>query len=83
VIAERFPNTKIVSPTNAALDIATDGPWMLTMLQGKLGPEGPERLVIPEPLPEPVLTIDGTKLEVVEFGDGESKHIAAVYVPEL
>lgn len=53
------------------------------MLQGKLGPEGPERLVIPEPLPEPVLTIDGTKLEVVEFGDGESKHIAAVYVPEL
>jgi glyoxylase-like metal-dependent hydrolase (beta-lactamase superfamily II) len=83
VIAGRFPEAKIMSTKNVAVDIATDGPWMLTMLQGKLGPEGPTRLVIPEPLARPVLVIDGIRLEVVEFGEGESKHIAAVHIPEL
>jgi glyoxylase-like metal-dependent hydrolase (beta-lactamase superfamily II) len=32
---------------------------------------------------EPTLTIEGVKLSIVEFGDGESKHIAAVYLPGL
>jgi glyoxylase-like metal-dependent hydrolase (beta-lactamase superfamily II) len=83
VIAQRFPDAKIVSTKNVVIDIATDGPWMLKVLQGKLGPEGPERLVIPSGLAEPVLTLDGVNLQVVEFGEGESKHIAAVYIPEL
>jgi hypothetical protein len=34
-------------------------------------------------LAEPILTLEGVKLEIVEFGEGESKHIAAVYIPEL
>ena len=83
VITERFPKIRVVSTQNVATDIKTDGPWMFSMLQGKLGPEGPTRLVIPKALAEPVLTLEGVKLEVVEFGEGESKHIAAVYIPEL
>jgi glyoxylase-like metal-dependent hydrolase (beta-lactamase superfamily II) len=83
VITERFPKAQVVSTQNVVTDIKTDGPWMFSMLQGKLGPEGPTRLVIPEALVEPVLTLEGVKLEVVEFGEGESKHIAAVYIPEL
>jgi glyoxylase-like metal-dependent hydrolase (beta-lactamase superfamily II) len=83
VITERFPKAQVVSTQNVVTDIKTDGPWMFSMLQGKLGPEGPTQLVIPKALAEPVLTLDGVKLEVVEFGEGESKHIAAVYIPEL
>ncbi len=83
VIAERFPDAQVVSTQNVVTDIKTDGPWMFSMLKGKLGPEGPRRLVIPEPLAEPVLALEGVKLEVVEFGEGESKHTAAVYVSEL
>jgi glyoxylase-like metal-dependent hydrolase (beta-lactamase superfamily II) len=81
VIADRFPEARIVSTQNVVADIKTDGPWMFSMLQGKLGPQGPTRLVVPEPLAEPVLIIEGTKLDVVEFGESESKHIASVYLP--
>ena len=48
-----------------------------------LGPEGPKRLVIPEALAKRALNIEGVRLEVVEFGENESKHIAAVHIPRL
>ena len=83
VVAERFPKVRVVSTRNVITDIMTNGPWMFSMLREKLGPEGPTRLVIPDALTEQDLTIEGTKLEVVEFGEGESKHLAAVYIPSL
>jgi hypothetical protein len=64
-------------------DIEQDGPWMFSLVQRKLGPQGPIRLVVPQVLSEPILHIEGTDLEIVEFGEGESKHIAAVYIPAL
>ena len=82
-IVDRFPSARVVSTTNVVRDIQQDGPWMMSMLQGKLGPAGPKRLVVPEPLSEPVLRLGGNELEVVEFGECESKHIASVYVPPL
>ena len=81
-ITERFPQAQVVSTQNVVTDIRTDGPWMFSMLQTKLGPEAPKHLVIPEALPEPTLTIEDSKLEVFEFGECESKHIAAVYLQE-
>jgi len=83
VITEHFPHAQVVSTQNVVADITSDGPWIFSMLQGKLGPEGPTRLVIPEVLAEPVLNIECMQLEVVEFGEGESKHIAAVHIPSL
>lgn len=83
VIKARFPDARIVSTANVVADIKADGPWMFSMLQGKLGSEAPRQLVVPEVLVEPVLQIDITKLQVAEFGECESKHIASVYVPEL
>ena len=83
VITEHFPDAQVVSTQNVVTDIKADGPWMFSMLKEKLGPEGPRRLVVPEPLAEPVLALEGVKLQVVEFGEGESKHTAAVYISEL
>jgi len=83
VITERFPRARVVSTANVVEDIRQDGPWMLSLLQGKLGPQGPKRLVVPEILPEPVLDLEGTRLNVVEFGEGESKHNATLYLPHL
>lgn len=81
LITERFPKARVVSTQNVVADIRADGPSMLSLLRGKLGPEAPKRLVIPEPLSQPVLSAEGIKLDVVEFGECESKHIAAVYIP--
>jgi glyoxylase-like metal-dependent hydrolase (beta-lactamase superfamily II) len=83
IITERFPTARVVSTQNVVTDIKTDGPWMFSMLRDKLGAEGPTRLVIPEPLSGSDLTIDGVKLDAVEFGEGESKHIVVVYIPTL
>jgi glyoxylase-like metal-dependent hydrolase (beta-lactamase superfamily II) len=83
VITEHFPHARVVSTQNVVADIKSDGPWMFSMLQGQLGPEGPRRLVIPEVLAEPVLNIQRAELEVIEFGEGESKHIAAIHIPGL
>lgn len=83
VIADRFPRARIVSTRNVVADIQADGPWMFSLLQSKLGPAGPKRLVIPEPLAEPVLSMEGADLEIVEFGEGESKHLASVHIPSL
>jgi glyoxylase-like metal-dependent hydrolase (beta-lactamase superfamily II) len=81
VITQRFPQAAVVATPNVVADIQKDGPWMFSLLQNKLGPEGPTRLVIPEPLTDASLTIEGTKLDIVEFGEGESRHIAALYIP--
>jgi glyoxylase-like metal-dependent hydrolase (beta-lactamase superfamily II) len=83
VIVERFTKAKVVSTANVVEDIRQDGPWMLSLLQGKLGPEGPTRLVVPDVLSEPTLDLEGSKIEVVEFGEGESKHNATLYLPHL
>lgn len=50
LITERFPKARVVSTQNVVADIRGDGPSMLSLLRGKLGPEAPKRLVIPEAL---------------------------------
>src|ERR1700746_2122885 len=64
VITERFPEAQVVSTQNVVTDIKTDGPWIFSLLQNKLGPEGPTRLVIPKPLSGQELLIEGTKIEI-------------------
>ena len=72
-----------MSTANVVADIRTDGPWMFSPLPKKLGPEGPTRSVVPEGLREPALYLEGATLDVVEFGEGESKHTASLYIPGL
>lgn len=82
-IVDRFPAVRVVSTPNVVHDVRQDGPWMTSILQSKLGSSGPKRLVIPEPLNESVLHLGGNELEVVEFGECESKHIACLFAPAL
>lgn len=83
VITECFPEAEIVSTQNVVTDVKTDGPWMFSLLKEKLSAEGPRSLVVPQPLTNLGLTLEGSELQVVEFGEGESKHTAAIHIPEL
>lgn len=56
---ERFSPIRVVSTASVAADIRQDGPWMFSMLQSELGPAGPKRLIVPEPLSEPMLRLGG------------------------
>ena len=81
VIAERFPQAHILATRDVVEDIKQDGPRMLSLLQEKLGPEGPRKLVIPEVHAEREILIEGTSIQVMEFGEGESRHITALFIP--
>lgn len=81
VITERFPQARVVATKNVVEDIKKDGPWMLSLLQEKLGPEGPRRLVTPEVLAEQEIVLEGADIQIVEFGEGESRHIATLFIP--
>jgi glyoxylase-like metal-dependent hydrolase (beta-lactamase superfamily II) len=82
LICDSFPQSEVVSTENVVNDIKTDGPWMLSFLQKKIGPEAATRLVIPQVVSSPFLELEGTRLEIVEFGECEAKHIAALYLPD-
>jgi glyoxylase-like metal-dependent hydrolase (beta-lactamase superfamily II) len=82
-LIERLPKTRVLSARNVIADIKADGSWMLSLLQSKLGSEAPKRLVVPEPFNKASFDIGGTELDIVEFGEGESKHLASLYIPSL
>lgn len=83
VITEHFPDVKVVSTANVISDLNVAGPVMLSMLQGKLGADGPRQLVIPETVASSKLALDGEEIEIVEFREGESRHFATLYLPAL
>jgi glyoxylase-like metal-dependent hydrolase (beta-lactamase superfamily II) len=81
VIAERFPAARIVATRNVVEDIRKDGPRIFSLLQEKLGAEGPKKLVVPEALAGPEILLEDIQIEVIEFGEGESRHIATLFIP--
>ena len=83
VIAERFPDARFISTANVVADLEKNGSWMLPLLQGKLGAEAPKKLVIPQAIASDTVEIEGTAFKIREFGEGESAHIATVFVREL
>jgi glyoxylase-like metal-dependent hydrolase (beta-lactamase superfamily II) len=63
-------------------DLKADGPWMYDLPKGKLGPEGPERLVEPAAMKSTNLCVGALEVEIVEFGPGEAKHHACLVLAD-
>lgn len=82
LIVDRFPDAEVLTTPNVLEDLRADGPWMFELLQGKLGPEAADRLIEPTAVDGPNLPLGDSTLEVVEFGAGEAKHHACLYLPE-
>jgi glyoxylase-like metal-dependent hydrolase (beta-lactamase superfamily II) len=83
VVCDTFPGVSVLSTANVAEDIATDGPWIIKILQQKLGKDGPSRFLVPEVMRTGRLVVEGKELEVMEYPECESKHIATLYIPSL
>jgi glyoxylase-like metal-dependent hydrolase (beta-lactamase superfamily II) len=82
LILDRFPGVEVLTTPNVRDDLKADGPWMFDLLKGKLGPEGPERLVEPTAIESNRLTLGAVELEIVEFGPGEAKHHACLVLAD-
>lgn len=81
VIVDQFPDVEVISTPATTANVRDDGPWMLDLLQKKLGPKGPQRIVVPKPVSGKELTLGGVTLEIVEFEEGESKHVSTIFIP--
>jgi glyoxylase-like metal-dependent hydrolase (beta-lactamase superfamily II) len=82
LILDRFPGVEVLTTPNVLDDLKADGPWMFRLLKGKLGPEGPERLVAPTAIESNSLPLGAREVEIVEFGSGEAKHHACLVFPD-
>lgn len=82
VLSTRFPNARIVALPEVAQDIKNSGPAILKLLQARWGSDGPERLVLPEPLDKDTILLEGTTLQVLRFDGGESAHLGALLISE-
>jgi glyoxylase-like metal-dependent hydrolase (beta-lactamase superfamily II) len=83
VVCDVFPGASVLSTENVAQDIASDGPWIIKILQQKLGKDGPSRFVVPDAIGTRSLVLEGKELEVIEYPECESKHIATLHIPSL
>jgi glyoxylase-like metal-dependent hydrolase (beta-lactamase superfamily II) len=82
VIIDRFPEVEVLTTPNVLDDLKADGPWMFELLQGKLGPEGPDRLIEPTSIDTDRLSVGGMEMDVVEYGPGEAKHHACLVLAD-
>jgi glyoxylase-like metal-dependent hydrolase (beta-lactamase superfamily II) len=82
LIVERFPDVELLTTPNVLDDLKADGPWMFDLLKGKLGPEGPQRLIEPTAIEGSSLTLGTLEIEAVEFGPGEAKHHACLVLAD-
>lgn len=82
LILDRFPEAEALTTPNVLEDLQADGPWMLKLLKGKLGPEAPERLVEPTAIESNDLRVGSLEVEIVEFGAGEAKHHACLVLAD-
>lgn len=83
VLVENFPNIEILSTPSTIEDIKADGPWMVSLLQQKLGQHGPKQLVVPTPVAGNKLQLEGNELEIVVFPEGESRHVSTLLIPNM
>lgn len=83
VVCDAFAGASVLSTANVAKDIASDGPWIINILQEKLGKDGPGRFVVPQAMTTQSLVLEGQELEVMEYPECESKHVATLYIPSL
>ena len=82
VIVDRFPDAEVLSTPNVVNDLRADGPWMFDLLKGKLGGEGPQRLIEATAIDADSVELGGSSIGIVEFGAGEAKHHATLHLPD-
>jgi glyoxylase-like metal-dependent hydrolase (beta-lactamase superfamily II) len=84
VLIARFPDARVISTAEVVADIEARGPGYLERLRKRYGDELiASPLVVPEPLADDVLELEGERIEVLRFTGGECPHGAALYVPSL
>jgi glyoxylase-like metal-dependent hydrolase (beta-lactamase superfamily II) len=83
ILTERFPEAHGVSTPEVIEDMRERGPGYVKRLRARYGDRVSDRLVLPEPIEDDALVLEGREIRVFRFEGGECPHAAALYVPSL
>ena len=81
LLAERFPEARIVSTPEVVAEIAERGPKYLERLRARWGDRIATRLVVPEALAGDTLALEEHVFRVHRFTGGECPNAAALHLP--
>jgi glyoxylase-like metal-dependent hydrolase (beta-lactamase superfamily II) len=83
LLAQRFPGVRVVATAKVVTDIIARGKEDLAMFSAWFG----DRLAIPELIPEPLdddgLILEGHRLQVIDVDQADISPSSALYVPQL
>lgn len=83
VIAEAFPDARLISAPVVVADIWRSLPIKLKRWGPMLGANGPRRPVVPLAWEAPSFQIEGQDLQILGPMQGDHVHATAIYVPSL
>jgi glyoxylase-like metal-dependent hydrolase (beta-lactamase superfamily II) len=84
VLQNAFPEAELVALPSVVRDIAFSSAHKIdTWSIDRFGPDTPSRVVIPVPLAEPRLELEGEEIAVSDDWEGDSINNSAVWVPSM
>ena len=84
VLAHAFPQAKLVALPSVVRDLAFSSAHKIdTWSIDRFGPDTPENVVIPMPLAEPRLELEGEEIVLSDDWEGDSVNNTAVWVPSM
>ncbi len=83
-IMERFPDARPVAHPQVQSQLSAAARWMLsTMSQGAEAGTYADRVVIPEPLTNNTIMLEGERIEVLDPLHGDTDLLSAVHIPAI
>ncbi|HEV7763858.1 MAG TPA: MBL fold metallo-hydrolase [Thermoanaerobaculia bacterium] len=81
VLAQRFPGIRIVATPQVSAEIARREAGMLSVAQRRWSTNGPQRLIVPEPLDGDTIYVEGVPLKIINANGAECAFAAMLYEP--
>jgi glyoxylase-like metal-dependent hydrolase (beta-lactamase superfamily II) len=82
-LAQRFPGARVVATREVVADIAAHGGEQIAAFSAWFGDDLVVPNMLPEPLDESGLTIEGHRLNVIDIDQADISPTAALHVPQL
>ena len=83
VLRYAFPNAKIVALPSVVKDIAVTAEDKVNAWGHVFGKNVPDRIMVPEPLSEDHIMLEGERIEFSDDWDGDSANNTMIWVPSL
>lgn len=83
VLAKEFPEARIVARPEVIADIKATAKGKIKYWKKMYKEDLADTFVLPQPITDHLMMLEGRPLEIVDMGAGESAHASAIYIPSI